>query len=166
VSREIPLSQGMVAIVDDEDYERLSKYRWFASKVGNNWYALRHSPRGQSPATVKMHRVVVGLEYRDKKQLDHINHNGLDNRRSNLRICDYAANQHNRKIRGTGTSQYKGVDLIAGRKKWRARICKQYRTYELGEFASEKEAAAAYDGAAIILFGEFACINFPLERMA
>lgn len=106
-----------------------------------------------------MHRAIMRTP--QGKQIDHRNHDGLDNRRCNLRECSHIENMRNQLPQKTGTSRYKGVHWEKERGKWRAQIkhtCKQMR---LGRYASEKDAAKAYDKKAKELFGEFAYLNFP-----
>jgi hypothetical protein len=161
--KEIQLTQNKVALVDDEDFDRLNKHKWYSSKLRNCWYAWRHLGKH---STIKMHREVLLLVKNDKKQIDHINCNGLDNRKENLRLCNYSENQQNR-IKIKGISKYKGVDFSKKRNKWRVRINKDYKIYNLGEFTNEIDAAYAYDIHAMWLFGDFARLNFPLvERVA
>ena len=94
-------------------------------------------------------------------QIDHINGNGLDNRKVNLRLCNSSQNQRNARKRKSGTSRFKGVDWHKESKKWRARICVNRKRIHIGRYKSEFEAAQAYDKKAIELFGEFASLNFP-----
>ena len=91
---------------------------------------------------------------------DHKNHNGLDNRRCNLRICTPAQNQYNRRLQTGGTSLYKGVYWHKENRKWRAQICHGGLHIHIGYYDYEADAAIAYDDMAIDLFGEFACLNF------
>lgn len=110
MAKEIKLTQGQVAIVDDADYERLAKYKWYAQFQGRSWYAFR-KPWDKSKKryfTVCMHREIMGLVCGDKKQVDHINHDGLYNRKSNLRICTATENRRNQQ-KTRGSSKYKGV---------------------------------------------------------
>ena len=153
--RRIRLTQGKFAIVDCEDYDLLSRYKWCAAKDSSTYYAVR-SRRGKQ---VRMHREIMKVP----KHLvcDHINHNGLDNRRNNLRICTRQQNTYNQKPMKTGTSKYKGVDWNKRQKKWRARIYYKSRCHYLGYFNNEIDAALSYDAKARQLFKEFACLNFP-----
>jgi len=161
--RKIPLTQGKYAIVDPEDYEELAKYNWFAIRSPRGFYAARSAGtnrRGLSQITVRMHRVI--LKPPEGKFIDHINHNGLDNRRANLRICTMQQNIWNmRKQRGNCNSQYKGVTLRKDICKWQARITCNGKLLSIGHFDNEKSAAAAYDEKAKELFGEFASPNLP-----
>lgn len=156
--RFIPLTQGKFAIVDAEDYDRLSQYQWYASKCKNTFYALRHTGR----ATIVMHRQIM---HAPKGVLcDHKNHNGLDNRKTNLRLCTNAQNSFNRKPKTNGTSKYKGVCWHKSNRKWSARVSCNGRLYNLGYFDNQIDAAIAYDRKAEQIFGEFAYLNFPALR--
>ena len=150
----IPLTQGKFAIVDAEDFDQLSQYKWQAKKDKTTFYAVR-SEKG---TTIKMHRQILNAP----KGLccDHKNHNGLDNRRSNLRLCTNAQNQYNQRPRNSGSSRYKGVCRQRGRKRWQAEIGFEGRLIHIGCYDYEIDAAIAYDDMAVELFGEFACLNF------
>ncbi len=154
----IPLTQGKFAIVDAEDYDWLVRYKWYATKAKNTFYACRV----EGGKTIKMHREIM----RAPKGLvcDHINHNGLDNRKRNLRLCTHAQNCYNQRGGATGTSKYKGVSWDKRSSKWSARIRCNGKLYNLGDFDNQMEAAMTYDDKAVELFGEFAWLNFP-ERI-
>jgi len=154
--RFIPLTKGKVAIVDAEDYAWLSQYKWHASKKGYNWYACRNYNR----SIVCMHRVIMNAP--KGMLVDHIDHNGLNNRRSNLRLCTSSQNHQNRE-RTRGTSNYKGVYREKRYRKWCASVYFEGRNHYLGSFSNEVEAARAYDKKAAELFGEFAYLNFQRE---
>jgi hypothetical protein len=162
--RKIPLTQGKFAIVDPEDYEELSKYKWYAAKMGRTFYAARtiRITNGKHRLII-MHRQVL----KDSEGLfvDHINHNGLDNRKCNLRICTIQQNVWNmRKQRGNCASQYKGVTWRKDIGKWQARVICGGKVFSCGHFNDEKAAAAAYDKKAKELFGEFAALNLTLRE--
>jgi len=159
--RRIPLTQGKYAIVDPEDYERLAGYKWFAARFERGFYALRTGKDSKGrQRNVRMHRVILGEP--KGKIIDHINHNGLDNRKSNLRICTMQQNAWNmRKQRGNCTSQYKGVTWRKDTGKWQARIICNAKKISIGYFDDEKAAAMAYDAKAKELFGEYAAPNLP-----
>jgi hypothetical protein len=157
-SRRIKLTWGKYAIVDAEDYESLNRYRWCAIQTGRNWYAKTLDRNG---IILSMHRVITNAP--KGLFVDHINHNSLDNRRSNLRLCTHAQNQQNTKPRSGGTSKYKGVHWEKARNKFRARITYNRKGIHLGMFDSEIDAAKAYDKKARELFGQFAYLNFPEE---
>jgi len=151
----IPLTQGKFAIVDAEDYDWLNKYKWYASRAKRTYYA-RGTIKGKH---VRMHRLI--LDAPPHLFVDHINCNGLDNRRKKLRLCTHFQNQQNRRPSLNGKSKYKGVCWSKRHKKFRARITYNRKSYHLGLFDSEIDAAKAYDKKALELFGEFAYLNFP-----
>ena len=153
---KIKLTWGKWAIVDAEDYERVSIYNWCAVQNGRNWYANSLQRDG---AILSMHRKVANAP--KGLMVHHINHDGLDNRRSNLRICTYLQNLLNNRPKHGGTSKYKGVVWCKTRKKFRARITLNRKSIHLGYFKSETDAAKAYDKKARELFGEYAYLNFP-----
>jgi hypothetical protein len=158
--RTIPLTKGQVAIVDDEDYERLSKHKWRSnfSKNTNSCYAIRHSPMVNGTRhTVPMHREVMNAN--PGETIDHINHNTLDQRKENLRVCTVQQNQANRKMISTNTSGYKGVVWQRRHKKWRAQIRFNGKLIGLGYYDTALDAALTYDRAAVEYHGEFALTN-------
>ena len=148
----IPLSQGKFAIIDEEDFEEVSRHKWHIAGADRN-YALSTSKR------LRMHRLIVKAS--PGEIVDHANCDGLDNRRENLRITTHALNIANqRPIRG-GVSRYKGVSKLRSDESWYAYITKDKKRTHLGSYNSEEEAAMAYDRAAVVLFGEFSRLNFP-----
>jgi len=153
--KEISLTQGKVALVDDEDYEWLLQWTWYADKRKHTYYAIR-APWNES--SVGMHREIMGIVGDDKRWVDHRNNNGLDNRRQNLRICTPQQNRMNARGKG-GTSQYKGVFWSKHANKWGVQICINGGKKNLGYFDLEEEAAKIYNEAAMELFGEFAYLN-------
>jgi hypothetical protein len=154
--KEIELTQGKVAIVDDEDYEYLNQWKWCAAKGNSTYYAIRTIHfKDKTKRNVKMHRCINGIA---GYQIDHINHNGLDNRKSNLRVCDNKTNKYNSLKKKPGTSKYKGVSVRKdGRILAHIRVNKEL--IQLGRFKDEITAAKSYDSAALLYFKEFACIN-------
>lgn len=158
-SREIPLTQGKVAVVDAADYTWLSRWKWQAhSPNGELWYAIRTDrSKHSSHRLIRMHRLIINAP--DEFDVDHINGNGLDNRRSNLRLCNMAENQHNQRPQKGGSSEYKGVCWDNFHNKWKAQIHPRKKHIHLGYFNDEIEAARAYNYAAIRLYGEFARLN-------
>ena len=157
--REVALTQGKVALVDDEDYEDLSRYKWHARKIGRIWYAERNTPRvaGRS-TTVLMHRQVVGAA--PGQQVDHQDGNGLHNWRENLRYSTPQGNAANRHHKTSGcTSHFKGVCWHKDHGKWAAQIKVNHRHIYLGYFDDEADAARAYNAAAVEFFGAFAYLN-------
>ncbi len=162
IVKEIALTQGKVALVDDEDYEELSKFKWYAAKNRKTWYVARAIGKRPHQRQVLMHREILGAQ--PGEQCDHINGDGLDNRRCNLRFCTNSQNQMNRRIYG-GTSRFKGVMWNKRHKMWYAQIKHDGKQYHLGCFHKQTDAAHAYDTAARNLFGEFARLNFPRETI-
>jgi hypothetical protein len=145
---------GAIAIVDDEDYPLVKEYRWYSVTFPNGgWNTYAETRIGKKK--VRMHTLITGIA-----GIDHVNGNGLDNRRSNLRPADHSQNAMNRrKITGT-SSRYKGVGYHKYLQKWRAYIKVNGRSISLGYFDNEKDAALAYDEAARRYFGKYARPNF------
>lgn len=161
--REIPLTKGFVALVDDSDYSRVASVKWraFVCKSGIV-YAVRTATRGGKRRQLSMHRVVVDAP--EEFDVDHKDWNGLNNQRSNLRLCSHRQNMANARRR-PGRSGFRGVQPIpSGR--WRAVISEFDRLRHIGVFDSAEAAARAYDDAAINCYGEFAVLNFPREVIA
>lgn len=149
---EIPLSQGKVALIDDEDYELVSRHKW---SYDGNGYAITSVYPGKK--TLRMHRLILGAP--NGVMVDHINHNGLDNRKSNIRLCTSKQNSKNRRAWKNSKSRYKGVYWVADCKKWKCEITIKGRRKYLGIFKTEEEAAKAFNDKAKELHGEFACLN-------
>lgn len=156
---EIQLTQGKVALVDDEDFERLSQFKWCAYTGGCNYYAMTNIRKKDGKRTsLQMHRFIMSV-FDSKTIIDHINGNGLDNRKDNLRICTQAENTRNRSKSLNNTSGFKGVYWHKYDKKWHAQIIINYKKIHLGIFTCKIEAAQAYNQAAIKYHGEFAQLN-------
>jgi AP2 domain len=162
--RIIPLTQGQVALVDEADYKRLSKWKWHAQwdDKKNSFYAVHNmmigSRRDPGPRQrgISMHRMVLHLSFGDKRKAEHKNGFTLDNRRNNLRFANHAQNLQNRGKTRANTSGFKGVSLRKMTGKWQAKITVNGSQIYLGVFLSAQEASNAYKAAAIRLHGEFA----------
>jgi len=156
--REIPLTQGKVAIVDEEDADRVLAFKWSATRCRDTgrYYAGRREGR----RFVSLHRFILNAP--PDRQVDHVNRDGLDNRRSNLRLATPSQNQWNRERRSDNRTGFKGV-FAHKSGKWQALIKANRKHIYLGLFDSKEDAARAYDLAALLLHGEFARINFPAE---
>lgn len=157
--KKIELTQGKVTLVDDEDFEMLSQYKWFYG----NGYAQRSEYAGGGRKNTKvitqqMHRLVIA-NIPDGKIVDHKNHDGLDNRKSNLRICTRLENRRNATKHKNNKSGYKGVWQENGKFRSAIWLSDKKKNKNLGTFQTAIEAARAYNRSALELFGEFAYIN-------
>jgi len=159
--KEIKLTLGQVALVDDEDFEYLNQFKWHANKSNDTFYAGRSSSGkgGVKRKAIWMHRQLLGLEDPSIKG-DHIDHNGLNNQRHNLRVATHSQNVRNVKSNKNTSSKYKGVGKVKNCERWHAQIQCDKRKIHIGYFKDEIEAAKAYDKKAKELFGEFAFLNF------
>jgi hypothetical protein len=157
-SRLIELSFGKFSVIDAEDYDRVSQYNWCSVKMGQNWYAKAFRTDGTH---LSMHRLITNAP--KHLVVDHRDHNGLNNQKSNLRLCTPSQNQHNARPNPGGSSRHKGVYREKKTKKYRATIGHRSKRYHIGCFDNEDDAGRAYDRKAIELFGEFAYLNFPDE---
>lgn len=151
--RTIPLTRNRTAIVDAEDYERLALAKWSALDDGSGNTYARNWTLGL------MHRVVTGLAKGDPRQVDHANHDTLDNRKENLRVATRQQNMCNQKMHSRNKSGFKGIYWHERDKVWRAKIGVARKSIWLGDFKSPEAAHAAYCAAAIKYHGEFAKLS-------
>lgn len=152
--KTIPLTRGLVALVDDDDYEALARHKWHANKDG---YAVRNAVDSVGRRCVlRMHRVIVGLESGDTTRVDHWDENKVNNQRYNLRKATHAQNQRNRSRQSNNTSGFKGVNWHKKNGLWQARIKVDGKRKSLGYYKTAQEAHAAYCKSAIEMHGEFA----------
>jgi hypothetical protein len=161
--RRIPLTRGKYAIVDPEDFDRLNAHSWHTASDRGCLYARRtvRHPITKAQSNVHMHRQIL-QNVPDGMVVDHINHNGLDNREANVRPATHAQNQWNaRKTKSPTRSKHKGIAWSNSKNRWRARITVNSRRIHLGYFKSQRDAAKAYDRAALKYHGDFAVLNFP-----
>lgn len=159
MAAKVSLTKGLYCIVDDEDFIELSKYKWHARKAGSGFVAARGywDKKQKRVRTELMTRYV--MKANNNQQVDHINHNTLDNRKCNLRLCSPIENCQNRLIRCDNSSGYKGVSLKRESKKWGAHIYNHGKQIFLGYFTNKIDAAIAYNEAAIKYFGNYASLN-------
>ncbi|MGG1595974.1 HNH endonuclease [Terribacillus saccharophilus] len=159
MTKEIPLggkrANGKCAIVDDEDYEKLSKFNWWCNSDG---YAIRIEYEGRKyKRQIFMHREI--MDPGRGKMVDHKNRNITDNRRSNLRAATPSQNQINRSAQTSNTSGYKGVTFDCSANKWRASITHNKKLQHLGFYDTKEDAALIYNQEAIKIYGEYAFLN-------
>jgi hypothetical protein len=157
--KEIKLTRGKVAMVDDEDFELVSKYKWHSEITTHNCYAKNSIREKGEIKTTRMHGLIIGTH---TGVIDHINRNGLDNRRINLRVVSVSDNIRNtpgKSITGMG---FKGVYKQKGNKRFMAAICQNGgKLLHLGLYVNPEDAARAYDTKAYSLYGGVAYLNFP-----
>ena len=164
--KRISLTQGQVTLVDDEDYEWLSQWRWCATKIYSGvFYAVRGQwdPITKKQPVIRMHRLIMNAK--KGEEVDHKDRDGLNNQKYNLRFCASGQNKQNAIGHANSSSRYKGVAFHKWSKKWQATIACNHKQVHLGYYELEEEAARVYDKKAIELFGEFARTNFP-QRIA
>ena len=160
MTREIALSQGKVAIVDDADYERVNQFKWCAAFNRGNWYGSRRARASNGKSvTLPLHRFILNAP--TGMIVDHIDGDGLNCCRNNMRLCNQKQNSTNKRKPKTNTSGYKGVSWSAPHRKWRVKIKVDQKTIHIGMFTNLIEAARAYDSAARKHHGIFARTNFP-----
>lgn len=151
--KQIPLTQGKFALIDDPDFQSVSEHKWFAVTDGWNWYAARKVKKQQQ----RLHNFL--MEPPPGVRIDHRDGNGLNCQRRNMRISTHAQNQQNRRSKNPHTSRFKGVSWRKSHKRWVAQIRVDRQVVYLGLFEREEDAARKYDAAAEKHFGEFALTN-------
>ena len=157
MSIKVQLNHGKLGIVDDADRDLISQYHWTAvPNHHGNWYMARWISVDGKRKILFFHRLL--LNAKAGSQVDHIDGNGLNNCRNNLRLCTHADNCRNSKLRKSNTSGYKGVHK--SRAKWVAQIAVDGKAHHLGSYVDILDAARSYDHAARIIYGEFAKTNF------
>lgn len=163
-TKEIPLTQGKVAIVDAADYEWLSSFKWHAHQPKPGlFYAQRNQPLGNGKyRMVRMHREILNAP--NELDVDHIDGDGLNNTRRNIRVCSGIQNRRNSRGNRNTVSGYKGVNFDSRYNKWHARIEVNNKRIHLGYFSTPEDAARAYDVAALKYHGEFARLNLAEAR--
>lgn len=154
--KQIMLTRGLAALVDDEDYEWLSQWKWCAAK--NSRSGAFYAARNEKPALILMHRQIMSAPR--GLVVDHINHNTLDNQRANLRLVTYSQNLANRHKGQSCSSRFLGVSWDKNAQKWRSTIIVEGQRMHLGMFSDETEAALAYDAAARAYRDGHATTNF------
>lgn len=158
-------NNGMDILVDDEDYPLLSRFNIYVDKYksnrSNNFYGKIYV----SQRNVKIHRLIVGSPPKGNYVVDHINGNGLDNRKSNLRFCTPNQNAQNQNSPIVSKTGFKGVTRQWGNriKIWKARIRFKNNLIDLGSYKTKQEAAKAYDKKAFELYGKDCYLNFPKD---
>lgn len=157
--RIIQLTKNQIAYIDDEDWDKVKDYKWYAVHQGQTYYAIRSTLQGGRSKKLRMHRVIMGITD-PAIEVDHEDCNGLNNQRYNLRIATRRQNCTNQRKRFGATSLFKGVHWSKSKQQWRAVIYTPgYKS--IGYYNEELIAAKAYDQAAIRYFGVFAKLNFP-----
>ena len=159
-TKRIPLTKGLFAVVDADDYDFLSRWKWYAVAGHRTSYAIRaQSLPGGKQIKIFMHRLL--LETPPGMVSDHIDCDGLNNTRGNLRVVTTRQNQMNQRPRRGGTSPFKGVSLDTSRPRtpWLAQIKVNGHTIHLGRFSCRDDAARAYAAAAAKHFGDYARVS-------
>lgn len=155
----MPMSSGNFVLFHREDFGLVSPYHWYQSRHPRGPYAVADVSQKKRRRHFRMHRLI--LDAPTGVIVDHVNRNGLDNRRCNLRLCTNAQNQCNRGRPKNNTSLYKGVSFCRSTGRWSVKIQNLGEYIWIGRFETPEEAAWAYDDAAREHFGEYAYLNFP-----
>ncbi len=159
--KEVQLTQGFVARIDDEDWDLVTQYKWHVVRKPRNAYAMAHPVVNGKRLTVLMHRLILSAP--KDLQVDHMDHDGLNNQRENLRLVTNAQNQMNCNRRPKNSTGYKGVGRLKNGR-YRATAYRLGTCHFFGNFDTPVEAALAYDAGAKKLFGPYARTNFPAKE--
>jgi hypothetical protein len=157
--KQIQLQHGRVALVDSADFDLVRRYRWRLHQLPHGTYVLARVYTSGQIKRVYMHRLILGLT-NPLELADHINGDGLDNRRSNLRVANRSENACNSGKRVNNTSGFKGVSFFKRYQRFRATICVNGKQVHIGYYDTAEVAARAYDARAIEVHGAFAYLNF------
>jgi len=160
--KEIKLSRGRIALVDDNDFGRINAHKWHLNNPRHCCYAERNVPmkNGNGFTAMRMHREIMNAP--DGMEVDHIDGNGLNNQKSNLRLCTHSQNQANRKMQKNNRSGFRGVSWRKRERRWAAVVSIDGKRRYLGYFISIYDAAKARDNVVASHFGDFAKLNFPV----
>lgn len=158
---EIPCRNGGVVLIDDQDEGVARQFQWYRNSPDNSdrFYAMAKPYVNGKQPTIWMHRLI--LDAKKGQYVDHVNHDGMDNRRCNIRLCSQSQNNANNRC-VVGISGYRGVYPVRRGSSWLAAIQHHGITIRLGVFSDKVNAAIARDKAALHYFGEFATLNFPI----
>ncbi|HEV3223889.1 MAG TPA: HNH endonuclease [Puia sp.] len=154
---EIPLTKGKFAIIDFEDLEFVMRYKWHLGSRIRSQYAIKVLGKGDGKKYLRMHNYIMNCP--NGKVVDHIDGDGLNNKKANLRICDDGQNKCNRKKSSTTKNRFKGAIFRERNNRWICQITHKKKRYYVGEFKTEIEAAQAYNKKAKELFGDFSNLN-------
>jgi hypothetical protein len=160
----IPLTQGKVTVVDSEDYDWLSKWKWCSHKTRGRYYAHRGVWNNGRVVSWQMHRIILGFSTYDGNIGDHKNRNSLDNRKDNLRQASNSLNAINCKLSRRNTTGYRGVTWHKRDHIWWSQIRIDTKIHYLGSYQNPEEAAVSFDRAAVRYRGKDAMLNFPERR--
>lgn len=159
-----PINGGIAVLLDQEDLPHVERFSWSAQVHPRVTYAQANVWRGDQRTTMTLHRFIARAA--DNEHVDHENGDGLDCRKSNLRICLKFQNNRNARTRVDNSSGYKGVSWYAAGENWMAGIMLDGKRRHIGYFDTREQAARAYDLVAQRAWGEFAWLNFPDERVS